>query len=203
MSYSQIGQDLKVVDFYNKKENGFFVEIGAADGIEYSNTYLLETKYNWKGVCCEPLPAFFEKLIINRPNSYWCNGALYNQSGLYVDFDIPYNDLCSGISQNINAHKEYVEKSKQIITVKTITLLDLLDRINAPLFIEYLSLDTEGSEYEILKNFDFSKYIFGLIHVEHNYVEPQRTHIRELLLSNGYIYIGPNDYDDMYKHSSV
>jgi len=87
--------------------------------------------------------------------------------------------------------------------VATISLLDVLDNANAPLFIEYMSLDTEGSELEILKNFDFRKYTFGLIDVEHNFVEPRRTEIKNLLVSNGYIYIGANKWDDMYKHSSV
>lgn len=66
-----------------------------------------------------------------------------------------------------------------------------------------MSLDAEGSELEILKIFRFDKYTFGLIDVEHNHTEPIRTDIRNLLLSNGYIYIGPNHCDDMYKHSSI
>ena len=66
-----------------------------------------------------------------------------------------------------------------------------------------MSLDTEGSELEILQNFDFEKYTFGLIDVEHNYVEPRRTKIMSLLLSKGYIYKGENEWDDMYKHNSV
>jgi predicted transcriptional regulator len=66
-----------------------------------------------------------------------------------------------------------------------------------------MSLDTEGSEFEILKNFNFEKYTFGLIDVEHNYVEPRRSEIRNLLLSRGYIYVGENNWDDMYKHQSV
>jgi predicted transcriptional regulator len=66
-----------------------------------------------------------------------------------------------------------------------------------------MSLDTEGSELEILRNFDFEKYTFGLIDIEHNYIEPRRTEIKNLLLSKGYIYKGENQWDDMYKHSSV
>jgi len=96
MSHSQLGQDVEVVQFYNDKENGFFIEIGASDGIELSNTYLLETKYNWKGICCEPIPSRFEKLVVNRPNSICMNEAVYNQSGLQVTFDIAHNfDLLS------------------------------------------------------------------------------------------------------------
>jgi FkbM family methyltransferase len=203
MSYSQLGQDLKVLEFYNKKENGYFIEVGASDGIAFSNTYLLESQYGWKGICCEPIPERFEKLIQNRPQSLCCNGAIYNQSGLQVQFDIAKNDLLSGISDHIDCYKSIIDANKTTIHVETITLLDLLDRVNAPSFIEYMSLDTEGSEYEILKNFDFSKYTFGLIDVEHNYVEPRRTNIRNILLLNGYVYLGPNQYDDMYKHSSL
>jgi FkbM family methyltransferase len=204
MSKSQLGQDLKVLKFYNNKKNGFFVEIGASDGINLSNTYLLEKEYDWKGVCVEPIPYNYEKLIINRPNSICFKEAVYNQSGLNVMFDISHNfDLLSGISENIDCYKKRVDANKTTISVPTISLTDLLDNAKAPSFIEYISIDTEGSEYEILKNFNFNKYTFGLIDVEHNNIEPRRTNIKKLLLSNGYVYIGPNDFDDMYKHSSV
>jgi len=111
--------------------------------------------------------------------------------------------LLSGISGHIDAHKPKVDSSKTSIQVQTISLLDALDRANAPSFIEYISLDTEGSEFEILSTFDFEKYTFGLIDVEHNFIEPRRTDIRNLLLSKGYVYKGENQWDDMYKHSSV
>ena len=204
MSYSQLGQDLEVIEFYNNKKNGFFIEIGASDGISLSNTYLLETRYKWNGVCCEPIPKMFEKLVKNRPNSICYDKAVYNSSGLIVNFDIANDsDMLSGISNHIDNHKSIVDKNKTTIPVQTISLLDLLKNANAPLFIEYMSLDTEGSEFEILKNFDFEKYTFGLIDVEHNYVEPRRTNIKKLLLSKGYIYKGENKWDDMYKHNSV
>lgn len=204
MSRSQLGQDLRVAQFYKNKEDGFFIELGASDGIELSNTYLLETKYKWKGICCEPIPSRFEKLVKNRPNSICYNEAAYNQSGLTLTFDIANNyDLLSGISKHIDVLKSRVNKNKTSIQVQTISLLDILDKANAPSFIEYMSLDTEGTELEILKNFNFEKYTFGLIDVEHNYVQPRRTEIKNLLLSKGYVYKGANRWDDMYKHNSV
>jgi FkbM family methyltransferase len=204
MSRSQLCQDLEVIKFYNNKENGFFIEIGASDGLNLSNTYLLEKQYKWKGICCEPIPNNFEKLVKNRPNSICYKEAVYNQSGLTLTFDIANSfDLLSGIAKHIDRYKNHVDKNKTTIQVQTISLLDLLDKANAPSFIEYMSLDTEGSEFEILKNFDFGKYTFGLIDVEHNYIEPRRTEIKNLLLSKGYIYKGENRWDDMYKHSSV
>ena len=143
-------------------------------------------------------------MVINRPKSLCYNEAIYNESGLILDFDIAKNDdLLSGITNNIDAHKNYVDSNKITIAVKSLSLLDLLDKSKSPKFIEYLSLDTEGSEYEILKNFNFDKYIFGLIDIEHNFIEPRRTQIRELLISNNYIYLGENGVDDMYKYTSV
>ena len=204
-SYSQLQQDFRVLQFYKIKTHGFFVDIGAADGIAISNTYLLEACVNWKGICVEPNPINYNKLILNRPNSICCDKAIYNKTGLILDFDISHTDqLLSGISSDISSRfKPIVDDKKSTIQVQTLSLTDLLDQNNAPNFIEYLSLDTEGSEYEILKNFNFNKYIFGLIDVEHNYIEPIRSQIRELLLANGYIYIGENQWDDSYKHNSV
>jgi FkbM family methyltransferase len=204
MTYSQLGQDLRVVEFYNKKENGYFVEIGASDGITLSNTYLLETQYKWKGVCCEPVPTRYKRLIANRPNSHCIKEAVYNKSGLVLSFDIANKyDLLSGISQHIDRHRARVDENKTTINVQTITLVDLLNKVNAPQHIDYLSLDTEGTEYEILKCFDFNRYRFGLIDIEHNNIEPRRTDIKKLLTANGYIYDGQNKWDDMYRHSSV
>ena len=204
MSKSQLEQDLRVLKFYNNKQGGFYVEIGASNGIALSNTYLLEKSYNWKGICVEPIPRDFLQLKINRPESMCCDNAVYNTSGLVVTFDISnHSGLFSGISTHIDCHAELVNKNKTTINVNTISLTDLLDKYNSPKFIEYLSLDTEGSEYEILRSFDFKKYTFGLIDVEHNYIEPRRSQIKKLLTENGYVYLCENKWDDSYKHNSV
>jgi len=198
-SYSQLNQDIKVLQHYNNKKNGYFVEIGASNGIELSNTYLLETEYNWKGICVEPIPERYELLCKNRPNSLCSNKAVYSESNLILSFDIANDcDLLSGLSNHIDYHKEKVDNNKRQINVETILLNDLLEESNSPLFIDYLSLDTEGSELEILKSINFSKYIFGIIDVEHNYVEPRRTDIYNLLLEHGYKYKGENEWDDSY-----
>jgi FkbM family methyltransferase len=198
-SKSQLQQDLNVINYYNHKRRGYFVEIGASDGIKLSNTYLLETQFNWKGICVEPILSTYSQLKINRPNSICIDKAVYNRSDMLVDFFISKDDeLYSGIADHLTSHKAMVENNKIWEKTKTITLLDLLNQAKAPKFIEYLSLDTEGSEYEILKAFDFSKYEFGIIDVEHNYIEPQRSQIRDLLEGNGYVFNGENHWDDNY-----
>jgi FkbM family methyltransferase len=197
-SYSQLGQDLDILKFYNNKRDGYFVEIGAYNGIELSNTYLLETQYNWKGICSEPIPKQNELLTQNRKNSHCDNNALYSESGLTLTFDVANDNFLSGISNHIDKHTEAVNNNKTQINVTTITLTDLLDKYNAPSFIEYLSIDTEGTELEILKGCDFNKYKFGFITIEHNYVEPRRTEIRNFLISKGYSYFKENQWDDDY-----
>lgn len=196
-SYSQLAQDKNVVDFYKAKTDGFYIEIGAWDGIALSNTYALE-KLGWKGICVEPLVSRFNDLVKNR-KAHCCDLAVYHTSDLDVFFDIEGDSgMLSGINVHIDAHKYTVNKNKKTVTVKTISLNDLLERYNAPNFIEYLSLDTEGSEFEILRTLNFNRWTFGLLDIEHNGIEPRRTMIRKLLLANGYEYIGPNQFDDCY-----
>ena len=195
-TYSQEAQDLKVLLHYKLKKDGYFLEIGASDGLKFSNTYLLEKNYNWTGICVEPIKEDYDKLINNRC-CFCSNLAVYSKSNEELEFNIYEYNLLSGLNEHINTYSNQPIKEKVI--VKTITLTDLLDNYRAPYFIEYLSLDTEGSEYEILKVFNFNKYKFGLIHVEHNYEEPKRQLIKDLLLENNYSYIGEHKQDDFYK----
>jgi len=195
MSYSQLGQDVEVLKKYAK---GYYVEIGASDGIELSNTYLLE-KNGWEGICIEPIPAKYEKLVNNRKAKCY-NKAVYHTSDLEVIFSIANRcDLLSGIRDYIGKYNRKVVFSEHTnILVQTKTLNDILDDAGAPRFIEYLSLDTEGSEFEILKSVDHSKYTFGIIDVEHNYEQPKRFDIMYYLLAHGYILEKENHWDDRY-----
>ena len=192
-SYSQIEQDLKVLKYFDYKKNGYFIEVGANDGIKLSNTYLLEKDYNWKGICIEPVPSIFNKLKKNR-KSINLNYAVYNVDNKIVNLKVA--DLLSGITVDIDRHKNIL-KNKDI-KIKTKTLTSILDKYKAPKYIDYLSIDTEGSELKILHGIDFEKYKFRYINIEHNHIEPRRTKMRIYLEKNGYKYIGPNKFDDIY-----
>ena len=197
-SYSQIGQDVAVLKFYNQKHNGYFIELGAYDGITLSNTYLLEKKYLWNGICIEPLHKYFIKLKDNR-KCICLEKLVYSENDLYLDFSS--SRLFSGIIDNIDCYLKRINNVGKIM--KTTTLTKILECNNAPFFIEYLSLDTEGSEYEILKGIDFDKYTFGYINIEHNFIEPKRTDMRNFLKNKGYIFIRENQMDDDYAHNSL
>lgn len=141
---------------------------------------------------------------IIEKKSHCCNKPIFSESNKEVIFNIANNrDFYSGIDDFLDIHKKKVNKNKTVIKMNTITLNDLLEQYNTPKFIEYLSLDTEGSELEILKGIDYNKYIFGIIDVEHNYITSKRDAINKLLIDNGYIYANSNKHDDHYVHSSL
>jgi FkbM family methyltransferase len=198
-SRSQFGQDQQVLNVF-KKLNGFFVEVGAYDGVNMSNTYLLEQQYNWKGICIEPNPRYFQQLMQNRPNCINLSCAAYNENDKQIEFIDHLNGGCSAILEtNCNTHMlQY-----PLISVKTKKLTTILEECNAPNFIEFLSIDTEGSEFEILNAHNFDKYLFGYICVEHNFIASNREKIRSLLESKGYIYVRENNVDDDYIHKSL
>lgn len=179
-SKSQFGQDIHVLNvIYGGKKTGFFIEVGAYNGIESSNTYILE-QLGWEGVCVECNPRFYRELVNNRKSkNYDC--AVYNENDKSMEF---YDSGGYAGLVATNNHTHIV--NDPIIKVTTKTLVSILDDARAPNFIEYLSLDTEGSEYDILSAHDFNKYKFGYICVEHNRIEPNRTNIRQLLESKGY-----------------
>lgn len=186
-SKSQLKQDIFVLSENNYKKSGYFVEFGALDGINLSNTYLLETKFMWTGILAEPAKTQKLDLQKNRPNAIVSDLCVWKDSESVLMFIETDQTEFSTINSFVLENKHYYEQiiSNKKYEVKTISLIDLLRKYNAPKNIDYLSLDTEGSEYEILNAFDFSEYSFGTITVEHNYT-PQREMIFALLTKNGY-----------------
>ena len=181
---SQFGQDLFVLNELNFKKNGFFVEFGATNGINGSNTYLLENKFNWRGILAEPAKIFYNELNKNRKcfietNLVWKN----SKSRLLF-----HEDFAGGLStiKKFIDHDTQIRKRNKEYILETISLNDLLVKYNAPKIIDYLSIDTEGSEFNILNNFDFNKYKFRIITCEHNFT-PNKNKIHKLLTKNGYV----------------
>lgn len=192
-SYAQFSQDLKVLKHLNNKKNGYFIEVGAANGIDMSNTYLLEKDYNWEGICIEPLEDEFNQLKKNR-KAITLRLAVYDKNDEEVE--IVKAAGLSGIKDDIDKY-DYV-KNNESFKIKTKTLTRILDEHNAPNNIDYLSLDTEGSELKILQGIDFDKYKFKYINIEHNFVEPKRTQMKKLLSEKNYKFIEENDVDDIF-----
>lgn len=178
---SQIGQDLWVLKNTNNKTGGFFVEAGACDGVFLSNTLLLERNYGWTGICAEPNPHYYNNLCKNR-KCFVTDLCLYSESGkeLMFSFDEGYGGVIDHFMEPSRQNRR-LSANKNI--VKTISLNDLLEKFNAPLEIDYISLDTEGTELEILNTFNFDKYNVKMFTVEHNiqFRSDEDKYLKELI----------------------
>lgn len=190
--YSQLGQDLWILESTNFKHNGYFIDIGAYDGIYHSNTYLLEKDYGWDGVCVEP-SSKYNDLCRNR-KCHLSNRLAYSQDNLDMDFyETPDNMELSGIPQHFNNDGHEINRLNHIIKqINTISLITLCETYKTPSIIDYLSIDTEGSELLILEHHDFNKYNFQYISIEHNRCSEYRKNIENFLNSKNY-YLDTSD----------
>ena len=190
---SQFYQDIFALLVSRGKTKGFFVEFGACDGVQISNSYILEKKFGWSGILAEPSKEWHKTLRENRS----CNidtRCVWSESGA----KIPFYEADDYVSSSLEAsHMEVDRKSKY--NVETISLEDLLKEYNAPDYIDLLSADTEGSEYEILKDFPFDKYRFGFVCVEHHH-DYEEGPIKELMERHGYkqVFRHVSGYDGFY-----
>lgn len=152
MYKSQSKQDEWVDSFFNKKENGFFLDIGAYDGIELSNSYFLEKVRKWKGICIEGNTSIF-KLLVNNRNCKCINSVISSkQEKVFFKND----GLIGSIS------------NKEGIETTTTTLTHILHENKTPFIIDYMSLDIEGHEYSALLGFPWHTHTVILLTVEHN-----------------------------------
>jgi len=201
--YSQGGQDIYVTRILKEKRDGYFVEIGANNGYTMSNTYLLEKNYDWKGICVEATPYRMEELKNNRPNAICIETAVFSESNLELDFTTCPLDILNVITDYAETAVDFLNQSGQIIKVNTRSLTDILNENNSPENVDYLSIDTNGSEYKVLEGIDFTKYKFNVITVKNSSIEERQNKIKEILTSNGYskqqtVIMVDNLSDDIY-----
>lgn len=197
---SQLGQDLWAAERSNYKRGGYFIEFGATDGVLLSNSWLLEKHFGWSGICAEPNPKFLEALRKNR-TCHVSDACVSGETGDEVEFILAdvYGSMAQYADRDGHGQKRsaYASKSENVVRMRTISLHDLLRKYDAPRDIDYLSIDTEGSELEILSAFPFDQWNIRLITVEHNFTE-DRLKIRALLQGQGYV-CTEMEWDDWYE----
>lgn len=189
---SQLYQDIFASFIVESKFEKTFLEFGATDGIELSNSYILEKLFSWKGALSEPSPQWHDELKKNRKNSKIITKCIWKESGKKLDFFMSDNGAYSTINDFIDSDKVSMPKNNnlrkqkgKIICVETISLNDVINEYFNDECPSYISIDTEGSEYEILESFNFDKYRPKLFTIEHNHTENELK-IDEFLISNNY-----------------
>jgi len=196
-SNSQYGQDLWVLDLLANKRGGYFLEMGAGDGLWISNTLLLAQKFGWTGILVEPTRVY-ERLVMNRPEATCVKACvssddrevtlfeIRDRGQAEIDLSAADNTLLSAVREDLDpAAGDQINTMwgdfKEAHTVKAIPLARILDEHRAPRIIDYFSLDVEGYEYEVLRTFPFQRYKFRCLGVE----RPPSV-LTELLVANGY-----------------
>ena len=184
-AYGLDGIDLRLLKILKPQINkGFYIELGANDGIRMSNTYLLQKRYKWKGLLIEPIPERFKECVNNR--NFVPRPSIYCGACVPFDFkerfiEIEDSDLMSIakgldidnylVKKHADLGSEFLENKEHRITYgsKAFTLTELLKRSNAPKNIDFLSIDVEGNELSILKGIDFKLFVPKWILIEvHN-----------------------------------
>lgn len=203
--YSQFGQDSYLNEhIFNNKKDGVFVDIGAYDGRTLSNTLFFEKELGWRGICVEPNPIPYEKLVKER-SCICVNGCVTDTSG-----EMPFMKVSSApemlsglVSKYDSRHLDRIKSeaaidgaTTEIIQVKCYVLNDLLKE-NKIDHIDYLSIDTEGGEYDILKSIDFDKVDIDIIDVENNYQYPE---FRKFMESKNFVLINCLREDEIYRN---
>ncbi len=197
---SQYGQDKFVAEYlFPGKERGTFVDIGANDGVTLSNTLFFEERRQWTGLCVEPLPEIFEKLREARERAF-CENVCVSQTEGTLDFAmVEGEDMLSGIVESMDKrHHRRIEKEKgrlRMLRLPSLRLQTLLEKYALDQ-VDFLSIDTEGSELEVLRSVDFDKTKVGVVCVENN---SGRKDVRRHLEERGFAYyVTLGDLDDLY-----
>ena len=207
--YSQYNQDEYIYNkfFKNKKDKGFFLEIGADDGIRFSNCKFFEETLKWDGIAIEAREQAYNKLIKNRKCN--CIHAVLSdieENTTFLDIKGYGLGLSGLIDKYDNRHvvrinndiKNMNNEGHDIINVKTEKLNNILDKYNVT-NIDFLSIDTEGSEIDILKTLDFNKYNINVITIEDNYNDSK---LMDFFIKNNYSLIQQISCDKIFKKNS-
>jgi hypothetical protein len=201
---SQVGQDKLIHKLTRQLNGGYFVDLAANDATFISNTYILETKYGWNGLCIEANSRYWSRLAYRKCTIV---GAVIGHNRLeeiefnfgkaaeqtVINFEPSGADNREGAFGGIvdprfdntpNRTRNSQEGLASLVKRSTVTLEEVLDRFNAPTVIDYMSLDVEGAETYIMEGFPFHKYMFKIMTVER-----PKHELRALLSAHGYTFL--------------
>ena len=197
---------------FKNKQNGVYIELGALDGVLYSNTKFFEDSLKWTGILIEPHPEKFKLLQTNRPNNFLFNNLVScHKEPLEFRYFLDCHAAVSGVENTLSQHhfdvyfdsndsgNKALPQSKIFITPRTLT--EIVKETNVK-HIDLLSLDVEGHEYEVLKSWDFSIPI-DIILLETLGVQPEKDEqCRQVLMQNNYRFVTHHKHNEIFASNS-
>ena len=222
---SQMGQDMFLNRwFFKDRVPGFFVDVGAYDGVSGSNTFYFEKRLGWKGVAFEPNPSAFEVLRATR-SCRLIQGCAYHRDGqvpflalsereqrngansrlpqsmLSTIFDSTHGgSMLSGIPEHMDQLQwiEWIRKPMKLNQTRATAPCHRIDTVlddSAVKIVDYLSIDVEGAEVEVLRGIDFGRVQVNIIGVEHTHTFSE---VYDLLITSGFEYQGLLFFDEIF-----
>ena len=182
---SQHGEDLALWRFFGERREGFFVEVGAHDGVTFSNTYFLEA-VGWDGICVEPNPVRYRELVKNRPHSRALHAALVSAPANRVTLHVVRDEDCLSHIRDDARQRARVRVAGgpvEAVSVPAMTLDAVLDGVARP--VDLISIDVEGAELEVLEGLDLVRKGPRVLLLEDN-SQGADTRVREYLSAHGY-----------------
>lgn len=199
---SQSSEDRHLMLFFQKYCNGVYVELGALDGLTYSNTYVFHKALNWKGILVELSPQNYEKLKLNRPNEIeLVNAAVCSQKSVvhYIEAGAVGGVWEFTAERFREAWWGKNKKIEDATPIQCLPLSQIFFKINSFFFADILSLDVEGSELDVLNSIDFNSAAFGVILVESDNMNiSKNVAVRNLLINKGYIFLYWYQHSDWF-----
>ena len=227
---SQMGQDMFLNRwFFKNRGPGFFIDVGAFDGILGSNTSYFEKHLQWRGIAFEPNPSAFEVLRATR-SCRLIQGCAYHQDGqvpflalsereqrkgtksrpprsvLSMVIDSTHGGaMLGGIPEHMNQAQwvEWLSKAMKLNQIRATVLCHRIDTVlndSGVKIVGYLSIDVEGAEPEVLRGIDFERVQVNIIGVEHN---DRFSEVYDLLTTSGFEYQGLLFFDEIFVHKRL
>jgi FkbM family methyltransferase len=203
MFYSSHKQDeFLEYNIFKGFKNGIFMDVGAHDGISINNTLYFEKNNNWNGINIEPIKDVYDRLVVNRPNSININCAVCNNDGTSEFYcNTGYTEMISGLKNNFDPrhlerlkreNSQHLSKTK-IINVNTKKIETICNENNIK-HINYLSIDVEGAEFDVIKSINFDTVFIDVIGFENNYMDTSIP-IIEFLKSKNFVLLNFHSLD--------
>lgn len=201
-SHGQLLQDVVCALLHGGKRNGYFVEVGVGDGTKYSNTLMLERDLGWRGILAEPAVMFHESIAGSR-TALLDRRAVGSETGSILDFE--QDDSLGELSGLSGARVPRGKQTLSTYQVRTIRFDDLLEEHQAPAEIDYVSIDTEGSEIAVLSGLSLTRRRIWLFTIEHNFDTDRMAKYDGIFAAAGYRKILPHlsEFDFWYVHSDL
>lgn len=197
---SEGGEDIVLFNFFGRKRNGFFLEVGAYNGVDLSNTYFFEA-IGWDGILIEPDPELYRQCVVSRPNSKVMNVAASDKPGTLQFTCAEGKEWLSFSGENKSGEQRILAEGGSLkrLQVPCLTLNEILKDCQSQ--IDFVSIDVEGYEYHVLSGFDLDRFRPRVIVMEQKANDKDSPAVR-LLVNHGYVqklHIGSNSF---YIHAS-